>query len=106
MAGGATLITAVAGGVGALGTAGASAIVSGKKAEADLEEAQNELYELQKSEKVKQTVIISLQKDLDEVKRELERERKSVDASEERIADLEEQIQVIMQTIKQERARL
>lgn len=100
MAGGTAVVSAVAGGVGVVGTAVGTTIGEGKKAQSDLKKVKNVLYETQKSEKSKQAVIIKLQKQIDELNVVLNQKIKEGNASAQDISEFKEKIQILVQEVQ------
>lgn len=103
----ATAATSTAG-VAVIGAgATTAAIIRTRKAlNEKAERAQRELYDLQKSEKVKQTVIINLQAELDSVKRELKQKTKSEESSQQEIDVLNQKLAAIVAHIQSEKANV
>lgn len=100
MAGGTAIISAVAGGVGAVTTAVATSAAEGTKAKKQNEELRNELRQSNIDNATKQKVIMQLNKQVENLKKELAEERNRANKSDEKIRIMEEQLDDVLETLK------
>lgn len=100
MAGGTAIISAVAGGVGAVTTAVATNAVEGAKAKKQNEELRSELKKSNIDNATKQKVIMQLNEQVKKLGKALAYEKARVDKSDERIRVIEEQLADVLETLK------
>lgn len=100
MAGGTAIVSAVAGGVGAVTTAVASSAVEGAKAKRQNEELRSELRRSNLDNATKQKVIMQLNEQVEKLKKALAEERSRSDKSDEKIRIMEEQLADVLETLK------
>jgi hypothetical protein len=104
MAGGTAIISAVAGGVGAVTTAVATNAAEGAKAKKQNEELRSELKRSNLDNTTKQKVIMQLNDQVEKLRKALAEEKARVDKSDERIRVIEEQLADVLETLKSARA--
>ena len=100
MAGGTAIVSAVAGGVGAVTTAVATNAAEGAKAKKQNEELRNELRKSNLDNATKQKVIMQLNQKVEKLRKTLAEEKARADKSDERIQVIEEQLTDVLETLK------
>lgn len=100
MAGGTAIISAVAGGVGAMTTAIATNSAEGMKAKKQNEELRSELRKSNIDNATKQKVIMQLNEQVEKLRKALADEKSRADKSDERIKVIEEQLSDVLETLK------
>ncbi|WP_156995771.1 hypothetical protein [Paenibacillus stellifer] len=100
MAGGTAIISAVAGGVGAVTTVVATNVAEGAKAKKQNEELRSELRNSNIDNATKQKVIMQLNEKVEKLRRALADEKARADKSDDRIGLIEEQLADMLEKLK------
>ncbi len=100
MAGGTAIISAVAGGVGAVTTAVATNVTEGAKAKKQNEELRKELSRTNIDNATKQKLILQLNEQLSNIQKELKFERERSDSSDLKIQIMEEQLEDVLKVLR------